>query len=183
VCKRSHRPPGGKQLRAALVDAFVARSDSPLALDRAEALEDLREALSLQRAVLCLRTPEGRLRGRFGSGLGTDAQSRELPDSFVVPLGHARNLFSVLCLHARDTLISDATEGLIAERLPDCFAARVGAATFLVLPLLVGPRVVGMICADRLESRSIILGPQNLHLLEDLRNQVLVAIRLRSAGG
>jgi hypothetical protein len=143
------------------------------------ALDDLREALSLQRTVLCLRTPEGRLQGRFGSGLGTDAQSRTLLDSFVVPLGHARDLFSVLCLHARDTLISDATQPTIAERLPAWYRQHYGAPTFFVLPLCSASQVQGLLYGDRSAARSLQIDERGLRLLGALRNQLMAATRLR----
>ena len=157
----------------------LALSEDPLQAVLQDVADELVRALEVQRVVVCLRDARGALQGKVGAGRAAQAACA----AFHVPLGRSTDLFSVLCAQGKDTLISDATERLIAERLPDWFAARVGAATFLVLPLLVGPRVVGMIYADRLEPRSIILGPRHLHLLEALRNQVLVAIRLRSAGG
>jgi hypothetical protein len=156
-----------------------ALSSAPMDEVARRALDDLREALSLQRAVLCLRTPEGRLQGRFGSGLGTDAQSRTLLDSFVVPLGNARDLFSVLCLHARDTLISDATQPTIAERLPAWYRQHYGAPTFVVLPLCSASQVQGLLYGDRSAARSLQIDERGLRLLGALRNQLMAAARLR----
>lgn len=160
-----------------------ALSSAPMAEVARRALDDLREALQLQRAVLCLRTPEGRLQGRFGSGLGSHVQSRRLLESFNVPLGHASDLFSVLCLHARDTLISDATQPNIAERLPTWYWQHFGAPTFVVLPMTECSRVLGLLYGDRSAAGSLQLDESQLALLGALRNQLLVAIRLRSAGG
>ena len=94
-------------------------------------------------------------------------------------MGRSADLFSVLCAQGRDTLISDSADEVIARRLPDWYAARVGAATFLVLPLKVSGRVVGMVYGDRQEARSLVVGPRHLSLLEALRNQLVMAVRLR----
>jgi HD-like signal output (HDOD) protein len=157
----------------------LALSEDPLQAVLQDVADELVRALGVQRVVVCLRDARGALLGKVGAGRAAQAACA----AFHVPLGRSTDLFSVLCAQGKDTLISDATERVIADRLPDWFAARVGAATFLVLPLLAGPRVAGMIYADRQEPRSIVLGPRHLHLLEALRNQVLVAIRLRTAGG
>jgi hypothetical protein len=158
-----------------------ALSSAPMAEVASRALDDLREALSLQRAVLCLRTHEGRLRGRFGSGLGSESQSRKLLGSFDVPMGHERDLFSVLCLHARDTLISDADQPNIAERLPVWYRRHFDAPTFFVLPMSASGRVEGLLYGDRRPAGSLRLDERRLALLGALRNQLLAAVRLRGA--
>jgi len=142
-------------------------------------LDDMREALSLQRCVLCLRTPDGRLRGRFGSGLGDAAQARNLLAHFDVQLDRARDLFSLLCLNSRDTLISDSSQRTIADRLPDWYRLHVGAPTFLVLPMKSSTQVEGMLYFDRSPAGSLELDNRRLALLSALRTQLLVAIRLR----
>ena len=170
------------RLARALERASVqALSTAALAEVASLVLDDLLEAMSLQSAVLCLRTPEGGLRGRFGSGLGPEAKARRLLDHFDVPLGRERDLFSVLCQNARDTLISDATQPNIASRLPPWYLQHIAAPTFLVLPLRSGTRVEGMLYFDRSTAGSLQLDEQRLALLGALRNQMLVAIRLRQA--
>lgn len=146
-------------------------------------LDDLRGTLSLHRAVLCLRTPAGDLQGRYGSGLGTAAQARSLLGHFDVPLDRARDLFSVLCVNARDTLISDASQPNIASRLPAWYRQHVDAATFLVLPLHSGSRVEGLLYFDRDTPGSLEVGERELALLGALRHQLLVALQLRQTRG
>ena len=155
----------------------LALSEDPLQAVLQDVADELVRALEVQRVVVCLRDARGALQGKVGAGRSAQAACA----AFHVPMGRSADLFSVLCAQGKDTLISDATGRVIAERLPDWFAARVGAATFLVLPLLAGQRVVGMIYADRQEAGSLVLGPRHLHLLEALRNQVVVAIRLRQS--
>ncbi len=142
-------------------------------------LDDMREALSLQRCVLCLRAPDGRLRGRFGSGLGDAGQARKMLAHFDVPLDRARDLFGLLCLNSRDTLISDSSQRTIAERLPAWYLQHVGAPTFLVLPMKSDTQVEGMLYFDRSPAGSLVLDNRRLAMLSALRNQLLVAIRLR----
>ena len=168
------------QLERALERASAqVLSKASMAEVASQVLEDLREALSLQRTVLCLRAPGGVLRGRYGSGLGGEAQARRLLASFEVPLGPARDLFSLLCGHARDTLISDASQTSIAERLPAWYRQSFDAPTFVVMPMSTSGQVQGLLYGDRSPAGSLLLDERGLRLLGALRNQLMAAARLR----
>jgi HD-like signal output (HDOD) protein len=153
----------------------LALSEDPLQSVMQDVADQLLRALGVQRVVVCLRDPRGALRGMVGAGRGAQAVCA----SFHVPMGRSNDLFSVLAAQGRDTLISDSTDTVIARRLPDWYAARVSAATFLVLPLARTGRVVGLIYADRQEARSLVISTRHLSMLEALRNQLVMAIRLR----
>ena len=173
-------PAEDRRLTDALASALarasrLALSEDPLQQVMQDVADELVRALGVQRVIICLRDARGALRGVVGAG--RDAQAACA--AFHVPMGRSTDLFSVLCAQGRDTLISDSADEVIARRLPDWYAARVGAATFLVLPLKVSGRVVGMVYGDRQEARSLVVGPRHLSLLEALRNQLVMAVRLR----
>jgi HD-like signal output (HDOD) protein len=173
-------PAEDRRLTDALADALARASRLALSEDALQPVmqdvaDELVRALGVQRVVICLRDPRGALRGVVGAGRGGQAACA----AFHVPMGRSADLFSVLCTQGRDTLISDSAEEVIARRLPDWYAERVGAATFLVLPLKVSGRVVGLVYGDRQEARSLVVGPRHLSLLEALRNQLVMAVRLR----
>jgi hypothetical protein len=59
----------------------------------------------------------------------------------------------------------------------------VDAGTFLLLPLMLGPQAMGLIYADNAVPDTLHVGEQELTLLKALRNQLVMAMRLRGAGG
>ena len=138
-------------------------------------LDDLRAALLLQRVVLCLRTPAGMLQGRYGSGAGMPSVLAH----FQVPLGRSQDLFSMLCALGKDTLISDTRQPNIDARLPPWFRQHCDASTFLLLPLKPQAQVAGLLYADRGVTGSLQLDERLLSMLSVMRNQVLLALKLR----
>jgi transcriptional regulator with GAF, ATPase, and Fis domain len=157
-----------------------AMSEAPLDAVMQLLMTHMHEALKLQRVLLCLRdAASGELRGRVGLGERAGA----LAPVFRVPMHPPADLFGVLCAKNADTLISDASDTLIAQRLPGWFHQQVGAATFLLLPLQLGGQPVGMIYADRQTAHSLLVGDGELTLLRAMRNQLVMAMRLRGATG
>lgn len=140
-------------------------------------LEALREALALQRAVICLRDPGGGLVARIGAGAHMDTVLRV----FRVPMGDATDLFSLLCNRGKDTLISDARDPVIAERLPNWFVPALGQPTFLLLPIAVGTHVIGLIYCDREKPGSLSVDAGDLALLKSMREQIVSAMKQRKA--
>ena len=138
-------------------------------------IDDLRGALLLQRVVMCLRTPAGSLQGRYGSGTGVQS----ILGHFHVPLGRSQDLFSVLCALGKDTLISDTHQPNIEARLPPWFRQHYDAATFLLLPLKPQSQVAGLLYADHRAAAALQLDERLLSMLSVMRNQVLLAMKLR----
>jgi HD-like signal output (HDOD) protein len=185
--ERATEPPeqaaaAGAQTAQAALSAAVARasehalSDAPLDAVVPTVLEDLRRALSLRQVALCLRTAAGPIRARFAAG---EVSARVLGHFSVVP-GSRQDLFALLCEHGRDTLISDTTQPKISAHLPAWFKEQVAAGSFVVLPMRAGSRLVGLLYADQAQPGGLHLDDHLLGLLGTLRNQLLLALRLRS---
>jgi hypothetical protein len=100
---------------------------------------------------------------------------------FRVPMGDATDLFSLLCNRGKDTLISDARDPVIAERLPNWFVPALGQPTFLLLPIAVGTHVIGLIYCDREKPGSLSVDAGDLALLKSMREQIVSAIKQRKA--
>jgi GAF domain-containing protein len=135
------------------------------------------EALHLRRVLICLRMrgPD-RLEGRMGS----NAEAQRIAPVFTIPLQPPSDLFGLLCQKGSDSLISDTSDPLIAERLPAWFREQVRATAFLVLPVLRAGQVVGMVYADSPPSGQMLhVTERELALIKSLRNQVLMALQLR----
>ncbi|WP_119288891.1 serine/threonine protein kinase [Azohydromonas sediminis] len=145
-------------------------------------LETMLRALRARRVVFALRDAKtNTLVGRFGLGDGADAVSAALRVPLQLAPGAAADLFTAVCLKGVDTLIADANVANIASRLPPWFRERVGAPSFLLLPLTLKNAPFGLIYADQATAGGIALGEKELSLLRTLRNQAVMAFR--QAGG
>ena len=159
------------------VDALT-RSEAPVKQVLHGVLDALCRALALQRAVICLRDPAGGLVARVGAGAHMDTVLRV----FRVPMGDATDLFSLLCNRGKDTLISDARDPVIAQRLPTWFVPALGQPAFLLLPITVGSHVIGLIYCDREHPGSLSVDAGDLTLLKTMREQIVAAMKRRSPG-
>jgi HD-like signal output (HDOD) protein len=138
----------------------------------------LMESLGAQRVVIALRQgPDGALVGRLGKGV----RAGTVVNAFVVPLQPPQDVFGILCTHGRDTLISDTRDPVVSARLPAWFQKDVRAGTFLLLPMALSGKPLGLIYADKEDPASLSLTDQDLTLLKALRNQLVMAVRLRSS--
>lgn len=156
--------------------AEAANSYSPLDHVLEQLMADLTEALLVQRVVVCMRHPEhGDLRGHLGSGV----RSSVVVGAFHVPLQGSSDLFSVLCTNAKDALITDTTDTTISKRLPPWYQQKVGAKTFVLLPLVQHASVHGLLYADRQLAGSLVLNDKEMALLKTVRNHLLVAMEKR----
>ena len=140
-------------------------------------LETMFRALGFRRVLFCLRDPKTEsLTGRFGLGEGGDAAAA----LFKVPLKGGTDLFAAVCLKGADTLIRDATEAAMAERLPSWYRKTVNAPSFLLLPLMMKGSPFAMIYADQAQPGGIELDEKELSLLRTLRNQAVMAFKQAS---
>jgi hypothetical protein len=141
-------------------------------------LETMYRAMGFQRVIFCMRDVKSDcLTGRFG--LGQDVE--KLVASFKVPLkpsGAADpDLFSAVCLKGVDTMIRDAKEPSLAQRLPAWYRQTLNAPTFLLLPLHIKAAPFGLIYADKSVPGGMVLDEKELALLRTLRNQAIMAFK------
>ncbi len=141
-------------------------------------LETMYRALAFDRIIFCMRDAKTEtITGRFGLGDGVEG----LVKNFKIPLkASAPDLFSVVCIKGADTLIADATQERIAERLPDWYRRSLNAPTFLLLPLHIKGAPFGLIYADKNQRDTLELDEKELALLRTLRNQAVMAFKQSS---
>jgi len=141
-------------------------------------MKEMQDALQLQRVIVCLRDPaSGSLRGRMGMG----DRAQELAPVFDIPLKPPSELFGLLCSKGADTLISDASDPVIDQRLPPWYGKQVRAQTFVLLPMVAGDQVLGAFYGDQAVAGRLQIGERELRLLKTLRNQVVMAMRFGGA--
>jgi GAF domain-containing protein len=157
-----------------------AMSEAPLAEVMQLVMDLLRDAMGLQRVIICLRDDScGDLVGRHGVG----DRAVKLAALFRIPMQPPSDLFGLLCSRQADTLISDTTDAIITRRLPAWFTQQVKAPSFILLPLCMGERPIGLIYGDHSEANRLVVDDNELTLLKALRNQLAMAMRLRGFNG
>ena len=142
-------------------------------------LEAMFRALDLHRIVFCMRDAKtDTLTGRFGLGAGVEGVVK----SFCVPLSASGkpDLFATICAKGADTLITDASDPRLADRLPGWYKKSFDAPTFVILPLLLKGKPFGMIYADKTEKGGLKVDEKELALLRTLRNQAVMAFKQSS---
>jgi transcriptional regulator with GAF, ATPase, and Fis domain len=130
--------------------------------------------MGFAQVLLCTRDARNnRLQARFGFGARID----EFVRSFSVPLGEPQNVFQIALDKNVDLFISDTRAVNIASRIPTWFRENINAPTFLLLPIVINHKIIGLFYADRENAGEMTIAPDQLRLLKTLRNQAILAIR------
>lgn len=137
-------------------------------------LETMYTGMGFEHVILCIRdTGRNTMRGRFGFGEGAQALARV----FDFPLDGTPDVFLVALQNNADILITDIDSPNIASRIPTWLRRQVPARTFVLFPILVKGKPVGLIYADRRRAGDIVIPEKELALLKSLRNQAVLAFR------
>jgi hypothetical protein len=138
-------------------------------------LETMIRALDFDHIIFCMRDAKTEtMSGRFGLGNGVEPFVK----NFKVPLkASTPDLFAVVCNKGTDTMISDATQSKLAQRLPEWYHKGLNAPTFLLLPLMIKGAPFGLIYADKKSRGALALDEKELALLRTLRNQAVMAFK------
>ncbi|MBT9591716.1 MAG: HDOD domain-containing protein [Thiobacillus sp.] len=137
-------------------------------------LEAMYTGMGFAHVVLCIK--DGRhnsLCGKFGFGDGVQA----LIKAFDFPLSGQPDVFLVALQNNADILITDIDDPKIATRIPVWYRRQVAARTFVLFPIIVRGKPIGLIYADRPHAGDITIPEKELSLLKSLRNQAVLAIR------
>ena len=138
-------------------------------------LETMFRAMGFQRMVFCLRDAKtDTLTGRFGLGQGVETVVKRFNVSFKAT---PPDLFALVCSKGVDTMIRDASEATIAARLPAWYHELFNAPAFLLLPVNIKGRPLGLIYADKAERGGMVIDDKELALLRTLRNQAVMAFK------
>ncbi len=138
-------------------------------------LETMFRAMGFQRMVFCLRDAKtDTLTGRFGLGQGVETVVKRFNVTFKTD---PPDLFAVVCSKGVDTMIRDASEAMIAARLPAWYHELFNAPAFLLLPVNIKGRPLGLIYADKAEKGGMVIDEKELALLRTLRNQAVMAFK------
>lgn len=137
-------------------------------------LETLYRGIGFQRAIFMLRNiRENTMLARFG--FGPDVE-RIIPH-FRFPLPFSPDVFHLALDKGADISIEDVRSLNISDKIPQWYHELIDAPCFLLLPLMLNDKPIGLIYADMAEANQLDISRQQLALLRTLRNQAVLAIK------
>ncbi len=137
-------------------------------------LEAMYTGMGFEHVVLCIK--DGRhntMRGKFGFGDEVQTLVRAFDFSLAAP----SDVFLVALNNNADILIADIDDAKITARIPAWYRQSIHARTFVLFPIIVKAKPIGLIYADRAAPGAIAIPEKELSLLKSLRNQAVLAIR------
>ncbi len=143
-------------------------------------LEALYRSMGFRCAVVCLRQPQATANGailmRARTALGEQAET--LTRDFVFEANGGKDLFSLALQNDVDLMISDASDAKIKPLLPLWHKALLSdARSFVVLPLVVNKKPIGLFYADRSKTTPEGISPEETALIKSLKAQVITTLR------
>ncbi len=139
-------------------------------------LETMYRAMAFQRIIICLKDRSG-TQIEAKTGFGNDLNS--FRKDFRFPLAWNSDVFHAALRKNVDVYISDTSDPRIRKDLPEWFKKVSNAGSFLVFPLVVNTRPLGLIYGDHPSADGLQMTGNTLNLLKSLRNQIILGFRER----
>jgi HD-like signal output (HDOD) protein len=140
-------------------------------------LETLYSSLGFRFATVCLKDMSTH---QFRARISMGEKNAERQANFVFPVHTARDLFHLALENDADLMISDATAPKIRDLLPAWHRTLLpDARSFIVLPLVVQKKQLGLFYADRGQAAPEGVPTDETSLIKTLKGQVLTALNSR----
>lgn len=135
--------------------------------------------IGFERVLFCTRDVRNpKMAARFGFGRDIASLQKQFEFS-VAGLG---DVFQVALGKNADIYIEDIDAESIKARIPDWYRSVMPAKTFILFPLNLDGKAIGLFYGDRDEAHSLKITPEQTNLLKTLRNQAILAIRQKQMG-
>ncbi len=137
-------------------------------------LETMYRGMGFTRTMIFVRdTKLNAMRARFGFGADIE---RIIPQC-TVSLAFAPDVFHVALDKGVDIAIENTQAANIIERIPDWHRQTLNARSFLLLPVMLKNRALGLLYADSDRPEATKISAEQLSLLRTLRSQVVLAFK------
>ena len=141
-------------------------------------LETIYRSLGFKHVLIMIRdNKQNQMVARFGFGENVVA----LIPRFRFSLVFEPDVFHLAAEKGLDIVIEDVRAENIASKIPKWFNTAVDSQCFLLLPVTVNKKTLGLIYADMQAANSLQVTPQQLALLRTLRNQAILAIKQKTS--
>ncbi len=115
-----------------------------------------------------------RMEMRGSLGLGKDIA--RIVEDFRFKIYKNPDVFNFAVLQARDIGVFDSMDERFRKRIPQWYIENISAPAFVLYPLVVNKKVVGLFYADREQSGTVLSGNQ-VNYMKTLCNQAVLAIK------
>ncbi|HYD58769.1 MAG TPA: HDOD domain-containing protein [Noviherbaspirillum sp.] len=140
-------------------------------------LETLYSSMGFRFATVCLKDVNTH---QFRARIAMGEKNSERQAGFAFPVASARDLFHLSMDNEADLMISDATVPKIRDLLPAWHRTLLpDARSFIVLPLVVQKKQIGLFYADRSTAAPEGVPHDETALIKTLKGQVLTALQSR----
>jgi hypothetical protein len=137
-------------------------------------LETIYRSLGFKHTLIFIRDNKQNLMvARLGFGEHVDAVLPKLKFS----LAFVPDVFHLAIEKGLDLVIEDVQSPTISNKIPTWYLDSMSAQCFLLLPIMVNKKAVGLIYADMQDAKSLKISERQLSLLRTLRNQTVLAIK------
>lgn len=140
-------------------------------------LETIYRGMGFNRAIILIRdNKQNAMVARFGFGEGVAA----VIPHFRFPLSFVPDVFHLSIAKGLDIAIEDISAPNIADKIPAWYRTSINAPYFMLLPIMVKDKAIGLFYADMLKPNALNMSPHQLSLLRTLRNQAVLAIKQKT---
>ncbi|OIR02247.1 serine/threonine-protein kinase PknB [mine drainage metagenome] len=137
-------------------------------------LETIYRGLGFKRAIICIRDNKlNAMVARMGLGEGVD----DVIPRFRFDLAFESDVFHLAIEKGVDIVIEDLRADSIANKIPGWYRELLDAQSFILLPVVINKKTIGLFYADMQHANSLKLSERQLSLLRTLRNQAVLAIK------
>ncbi|MFZ6654403.1 HDOD domain-containing protein [Undibacterium sp. TJN19] len=137
-------------------------------------LETLYSSMGFRFATVCLRDLQS---ARYVARLAIGENYSEIQKNFAFPGKPDQNLFHLAMTNNVDLMISDASVPKIQNLLPEWHKKLMpDARSFIILPLVIQKKALGLFYADRAVSAEEGVPPDETALIKTLKSQLLAAM-------
>lgn len=128
-------------------------------------LELMCEAFEFDHAVMCMvNTRQKIMEGKFAHGL-----NNAFLNQFRFTLQYKPDVFHLALEKGMDIFIADSTDPKIIKKIPPWYQQIVEAETFIVLPVMMKNKPIGMFYGDRFKTGELNIKPDQLKLVQKLK--------------
>ncbi len=134
-------------------------------------LETMYRAFEFNRVIFCMMDAgHSKMSARFGFGANIDT----LLEGFSFKISHASDYFDLSVWRRKDFVIQDSRKAGVWENLPVWYLKIITAGSFLIYPLVVKDKCIGLFYADK--KKTGILSEDERHFMNILRDKAIWAI-------
>jgi len=136
-------------------------------------LETMYRGFVFNRVLFCIMNGKtGQMNARFGFGKDID----KVVKGFSFEVNTSPDVFNFAINQAKDIGINDAKDIRFKKRIPEWFFRIISSPAFVLYPIVVNKRTVGLIYADRETPGQVMSGNQT-NYMKTLCNQAILAIK------